>query len=203
VTAVPGEAAGAARECRAAAGGWGWSPRGSGARSRGVVTRAFRGHAVLPVLLGAGCATGCATGLRRPATTIGIDLDGDRRVDRIETIEKGRVTRVVRAPAPGSKPSRRVVIAIDAVPYTLFAGLQGQGLFREFFPAARMISPFPSLTNVGYASSLRTVRGLGYEDKFYDPVRNRVGGGVLDRPENKYKRIAPFHELFDWEPPAV
>jgi hypothetical protein len=146
---------------------------------------------------------GCATGLRRPAITLAIDLDGDQRVDRIETIERGRVTRVVEAPPPGSKPARTVVIALDAVPYTVFARLQRQGLFREFFPAARMVAPFPSLTNAGYAAILKTARGLGYEDKFYDPVRNRVGGGVLDRLKNDYKRVAPFHELFDWEPPAI
>jgi hypothetical protein len=163
------------------------------------VARAAR----IPSIVLALIAAGCATGLRRPATTIGIDLDGDWRVDRIETIDKGHVTRVVEAPAPGSNPSRTVVIAIDAVPYAVFARLQRQGLFREFFPAARMISPFPSLTNLGYAAILETARGLGYEDKFYDPVRNRVGGGVRDRLENKHKRVAPFHELFDWEPPAI
>jgi hypothetical protein len=38
---------------------------------------------------------------------------------------------------------------IDAVSYAVFARLQREGLFREFFPAARMVSPFPSLTNVG------------------------------------------------------
>jgi len=65
-----------------------------------------------------------------------------------------------------------------------------------------MVGPFPSLTNAGYAAILRTARGLGYEDKFYDPVRNRVGGGVLDRLRNRYKGVVPFHELFDWEPPS-
>ena len=69
-----------------------------------------------------------------------------------------------------------VVIAIDAVPYGVFARLQGQGLFREFFPAARMVSPFPSLTNVGYASILRTVRGPGSGNSSYShstaPKRN-------------------------------
>jgi hypothetical protein len=134
--------------------------------------------------------------------TVGIDLDGDARVDRIETIEDGRVARVVEGPPPGSSPARTVVIAIDAVPYAVFARLQRQGLFREFFPAARMVGPFPSLTNAGYAAILKTARGLGYEDKFYDPVGNRVGGGVFDRLKNDYKRVAPFHELFDWEPPS-
>jgi hypothetical protein len=146
---------------------------------------------------------GCATGLRRPSLTFGFDLDGDARVDWIETIQGGRVTRVARAPAPGTKPSRTVVIAVDAVPYAVFSRLQREGLFSEFFPAARMIAPFPSLTNVGYAAILKTAPGLGYEDKYYDPVLNRVGGGVTDRLRNDYKRVAPFHELFDWEPPHL
>jgi hypothetical protein len=135
--------------------------------------------------------------------TIGVDLDGDARVDRIETLAGGRLVRLARAPAPGSRPARTVVIAIDAVPYAVFARLQREGLFREFFPAARMIGPFPSLTNAGYAAIFRTAPGLGYEDKYYDPARNEVGGGVLDRLGNDYKRVAPFHELFDWEPPHL
>ncbi|HQZ16271.1 MAG TPA: alkaline phosphatase family protein [Vicinamibacteria bacterium] len=146
---------------------------------------------------------GCATGLRTPPATAYIDLDGDDRVDRIETMDKGRVTRVSHAPEPGSKPARTVVIAIDAVPYDVFARLQREGLFREFFPAARMVAPFPSLTNVGYAAILKTGPVLGYEDKYYDPVRNRVSGGVSDRLGNHYKDVAPFHEIFDWEPPHL
>ena len=155
---------------------------------------------VLPAL--ALCAA-CATGLRPPPVTVGIDLDGDRRVDRIETIEDGRTTRVARAPAPASKPARTVIIAIDAVPYAVFARLQRQGLFREFFPAARMVAPFPSLTNVGYTAILKTAPVLGYEDKYYDPVENRMGGGVGHRLGNRYKDVAPFHKVFDWEPPHL
>jgi hypothetical protein len=145
----------------------------------------------------------CATGLRPPPVTVGIDLDGDRRVDRIDTIEPGGVTRVAWAPAPGSRPARTVVIAIDAVPYALFARLQREGLFRELFPAARMLAPFPSLTNVGMTAILKTAPALGYEDKYYDPVENRIGGGVFDRLRNRYKKVAPFHEVFDWEPPSL
>lgn len=146
---------------------------------------------------------GCATGLRPRPVTLGLDLDGDRRVDRIETIEGGRVARVVQAPFPGSTPRRTVLVAIDAVPWALFDRLQREGLFREFFPAARMVGPFPSLTNAGYTAILRTPPALGYEDKYFDPVGNRVGGGVLDRLGNDYKRVAPFHDLFDWEPPHL
>lgn len=155
---------------------------------------------VLPLCL----AAGCATGLRPPVATVEVDLDGDGRVDRIETMDKGRIARVTHAPAPDSKPARTLVIAIDALPYAVFARLQREGLFREFFPAARMIAPFPSLTNVGYAAILKTAPVLGYEDKYYDPVKKKVAGGVGDRlGGNHYKDVAPFHEIFDWEPPHL
>ena len=156
-----------------------------------------------PTLVAVALCAGCATGLRPPPSLVETDLDGDTRVDRIETIEKGRVARVVDAPPPGSKPQRTVVIAIDAVPYVVFARLQRQGLFREFFPAARMIAPLPSLTNVGYAAILKTAPVLGFEDRYYDPVENEVGGGVLDRFRKRYKGVAPFHEVFNWEPPHL
>ena len=94
------------------------------------------------------------------------------------------------------------MIAIDAVPHAVFARLQRQGLFREFFPAARMLAPFPSLTNVGYAAILKTAPALGYEDKYYDPVANRVGGGVSDRLRNRYRKVAPFHEALRLGAPA-
>jgi hypothetical protein len=145
----------------------------------------------------------CATGLRPAPTVLQVDLDGDRRVDRIETIERGRVARVVVAPAPGSRPARTVVIAIDAVPYDVFAKLQREGLFRGFFPAARLIAPFPSLTNVGYTAILRTGPVLGYEDRYYVPGENRTGGGVSERLRGQHHHVAPFHGLFDWEPPAL
>ena len=161
------------------------------------------GRAVLAVLAALPFGAGCATGLRPQPVTVGVDLDGDARIDHIQTIEQGRLKRVAWAPAPGSRPARTVVIAIDALPHAVFARLQREGLFREFFPAARMVAPFPSLTNVGYAAILRTAPGLGYEDKYYDPVANRVGGGVRDRLGNHFKEVAPFHKLFDWEPPHL
>jgi Type I phosphodiesterase / nucleotide pyrophosphatase len=148
--------------------------------------------------------TGCATGLRPLPALRETDLDGDGRVDRIETLDgEGRVVRVAEAPAPGSRPARTVVIAIDAVPYRIFARLQAEGRFRAFFPAARMIAPFPSLTNVGYTAILKTPPTMGYEDRYYDRVANRIRGGVGERLRDRYKRVAPFHGAFDWEPPHL
>ena len=65
---------------------------------------------------------------------MGFDLDGDARVDRIETIEKGRVTRVAQAAEPGSRPPRTVVIAIDAIPYEVFAACSARASFASSSP---------------------------------------------------------------------
>lgn len=155
----------------------------------------------LPLLLP---IAGCRTGLRPTPDVRGIDVDGDGRIDRIHTVDPGgHVVGVVRAPEPGSDPERTVVVAIDAVPYALFAKLQKEGLFAEFFPAARMIAPYPSLTNVGYTAILKTAPVLGYEDRYFDPAANRTRGGVSDRLFNRYKGVAPFHEVFAWEPPHL
>ena len=145
-----------------------------------------------PTLVAVALCAGCATGLRPPPSLVETDLDGDTRVDRIETIEKGRVARVVDAPPPGSKPQRTVVIAIDAVPYVVFARLQRQGLFREFFPAARMIAPLPSLTNVGYAAILKTAPVLASRTATTTRSRMRSGAGSSTGSGSATREWPPF-----------
>jgi hypothetical protein len=147
---------------------------------------------------------GCRTGLQPVPNTRSTDLDGDGRIDKIVTLDQdGLVTRVVEAPEPGSDPEKTVVIAIDAVPYEVFAQVQKEGLFGEFFPPAKMIAPYPSLTNIGYTDILHTAPVLGYEDRYFDPVANKMRGGVSDRIFNRYKNVAPFHDVFAWEPPHL
>ncbi|MDX1661318.1 MAG: hypothetical protein R3326_05960, partial [Gemmatimonadota bacterium] len=131
-----------------------------------------------------------------------IDVDGDGRADRFVTLgDEGRVLRAVAAPAPGNEPSRTVVLAIDAIPWELFAGLQRDGRFAAFFPASRMVSPFPSLTDVAFTDILGTAPPSAYEDRFFVPEENRIRGGIVERITGDYKAFGPFHEAFDWEAP--
>jgi len=96
-----------------------------------------------------------------------------------------------------------VVLAIDAIPYELFADLQREGHFGGFFPASRLVAPFPSLTNLGFTDILRTPPPSGYEDLYFDPERDAVVGGAWERLTGEYKEIAPFHARFDWEEPRL
>ncbi len=144
----------------------------------------------------------CRSTSSKESRVVEIDEDLDGRIDLWRTIGPNGVTEV-RAPTPGSDPPRTVLLAIDAIPHELFAGLQREGHFRAFFPASRLVAPFPSLTNVGFTAILRTALPLGYEDLYFDPERDAFAGGAWERLTGEYREIAPFHPAFDWEEPRL
>ena len=79
----------------------------------------MRGRGVILALLVASWTmTGCRSTRPPGEGWITIDEDGDGRTD-VWRAPDGSAE--VRAPEPGSDPSRTVVLAIDAIPYELFA----------------------------------------------------------------------------------
>ncbi|HEY7473216.1 MAG TPA: alkaline phosphatase family protein [Gemmatimonadota bacterium] len=147
---------------------------------------------------------GCASLDDDRSAARGVDEDGDGRFDRFEILRAdGGVERTTVAPAPGSDPERTLILAIDGIPYDVFADLQREGRFGGFFPASRMLAPFPSLTDVSFTTILRTAPSAAYEDKYYDRAAGEVRGGLGERVAGDYRAMAPFHEVFDWEPPAT
>jgi hypothetical protein len=145
---------------------------------------------------------GCRSAPNDGSGVVEVDEDADGRIDLWRSAGPEGPAEV-RAPAPGSDPPRTVVLAIDAIPYGLFADLQREGRFRAFFPASRLVAPFPSLTNLGFSAILRSPPPRGYEDLYFDPERDAFVGGAWDRLIGEYKEIAPFHEAFDWEEPRL
>ncbi len=151
----------------------------------------------------AGLVAACA-GLSPSETSVRtVDEDGDGRADRFELVTNGMVERSTRAPAPGTDPERTLVLAIDGIPYDVFAHEQAEGRFAAFFPASRMLAPFPSLTDVSFTALLRTLPSMAYEDKYYDRAAGEVKGGLSERVGGDYRSLAPFHEVFDWEQPVT
>ena len=74
---------------------------------------------------------------------------------------------------------QRLVLAVDGVPYGLFAELQQQGYFAAFRPVARMVAPFPSLSDVSFAAIGGNTPPAGYQVMRFDPISNRVVGNNL------------------------
>lgn len=83
------------------------------------------------------------------------------------------------SPASRDAAPRRLVLALDGIPYDLVVELQAQGHLRQFQPAARMVSTFPSLSEVAFAAIGGGEPPDGYQYTRYDPVRNRVVGNTV------------------------
>jgi hypothetical protein len=101
-----------------------------------------------------------------------------------------------------SSAPRRLVIVLDGVPYQTIAELRAEGRFRRFKNPARMISMFPSLTNVAMIEILQAEDSPGYEDHYYDREQNRLLGAIQDRLNGgKFIRNS-FRKTFDYHAPA-
>ena len=82
------------------------------------------------------------------------------------------------AVSPDGLP-QRLVLALDGIPYDVFVELQGQGHFTDFHPAARMVSTFPSLSDVSFAAIGGSEPPEGYQQMRFDAAQNKVVGNTL------------------------
>src|SRR5215470_7659258 len=101
-----------------------------------------------------------------------------------------------------SPKSRRLVVVLDGVPYQTIADLRAEGRFRRFKNPTRMISMFPSLTNVAMIEILQAEDSPGYEDHYYDREQNRLLGAIQDRLSGGKFIRGTFRQTFDYHAPA-
>lgn len=101
------------------------------------------------------------------------------------------------------RPPRKLIIALDAVPYWVVEDVMnpdlGEGaLFKDFKGPVPMVSTFPSSTSVALVGMLGPF-GLGlspgYEARFYDWKMGKVRGGG---PVSYHRIEFPWREYFDW-----
>lgn len=171
-------------------------------RTDGLLRAARRGQfrtvAITLVL-----TTGCAGRLQvwwpaRPASAIeqpdgrllAYDVDGNGRTDYLQRLQGGYKDLLVFGPAPGERrwtavqrgaqaPRRPLlVLLLDGVSYERMQALYARGRFRLLRPPSRVISTFPSLTDVAYDQFFGTGPTPGYEAAYYDRSANRLTDGV-------------------------
>ncbi len=107
----------------------------------------------------------------------------------------------VEASGSGATP-KRLVIALDGVPFTVIAELRAEGCFRRFHDPARQVSTFPSITSPAMVEILHAPDSPGYEDHFYDREHNRLVGGVQGRLRGGSFIKGTWREQFDYHAPA-
>jgi hypothetical protein len=76
-----------------------------------------------------------------------------------------------------SRP-RRLLLCLDGVPHTLIEQARNRGLFDSFGSPARLLSPFPTMTNVALSAMLGASPPAGYESLYFDRSARELRGGI-------------------------
>jgi hypothetical protein len=73
---------------------------------------------------------------------------------------------------------RRLLLCLDGVPFEVLKEAKGQGLFDIFSDPSRLLSPFPTMTNVALSRMLGATAPLGYESLYFDKCAQELRGGM-------------------------
>ena len=143
-------------------------------------------------------SAGCEQAVPFPASPMGdrpagieahaaYDTNGDGKADFFYlTDATGRVDRIAYAdgqgnpiplPVCGPAPSRHIVLILDGVGFDLITDFYADGHLRMFHPPSRVISPYPSMTDICLTQVFNTPRPLAYEALYFDREANRLVGG--------------------------
>ena len=76
-----------------------------------------------------------------------------------------------------SRP-RRLLLCLDGVPHKLIEQAKSRGLFDSFGVPSRLLSPFPTMTNVALSAMLGASPPAGYESLYFDRAAGELRGGI-------------------------
>ena len=76
------------------------------------------------------------------------------------------------------KRPRRLLLCLDGVPHKLIEEAKGRGLFDGFGPPTRLLSPFPTMTNVALSAMFGASPPAGYESLYFDRSAGELRGGI-------------------------
>jgi hypothetical protein len=93
---------------------------------------------------------------------------------REDVAETKTPLRVIRA----RERPRRLLLCLDGVPFEVVLEAKSRGMFDNFREPARLLSPFPTLTNVALAEMLGATPPNGYESLYFDREARETRGGV-------------------------
>lgn len=105
-------------------------------------------------------------------------------------------------PVPAELLPRRVVLALDGLDYRDVMEARQRGRFAAFHPPARLVSTFPSISDIAWHAILGVYPPAGYQRVYYSNRHNTVLGDALSaiRPIEYEERMdyafdTKFHHL--------
>ena len=73
---------------------------------------------------------------------------------------------------------RRLLLCLDGVPHAIIEAARHRGLFDAFGSPTRLLSPFPTMTNVALSAMLGATPPAGYESLYFDKTAGELRGGI-------------------------
>ncbi|MBA2503645.1 MAG: alkaline phosphatase family protein [Pyrinomonadaceae bacterium] len=73
---------------------------------------------------------------------------------------------------------RRLLLCLDGVPHEVIRQARHRGLFDCFHEPSRLLSPFPTMTNVALSTMLNASAPAGYESLYFDSDAREMRGGI-------------------------
>jgi hypothetical protein len=96
-----------------------------------------------------------------------------------------------------------LLLCLDGVPYDLIRRAKERGLFDAFNGPSRLLSPFPTMTNIALATMLRASPPLGYECRYFDRTTRALRGGIQKYIGRRTRDKLPssYMDLLDYQEP--
>ena len=186
-----------------------------------------RSVVVILALLAAGLSAGCQDRITFPAESLAVaareadafgayDAAGDGRADFfLYADEAGRVDRIAYDHNADGRPDevipldaipfarcRHVVIILDGFGYDVVREYYDAGGLRVFHRPSRVVSPYPTMTDLAMEDALGYIPCRGFEAKYFDRKANRIVGGDLAylRGSNEpYNRLLHYRARSMWD----
>ena len=73
---------------------------------------------------------------------------------------------------------RRLLLGLDGVPHKIIQAAKQRGMFDAFKSPARLLSPFPTMTNVALSAMFGATPPAGYESLYFDRNTGQMAGGI-------------------------
>jgi hypothetical protein len=101
-----------------------------------------------------------------------MNMNGKKMIERAGESRAGEVLRA------GVSRARRLLLCLDGVPFDVIRAAKERGLFDRFNAPSRLLSPFPTMTNVALSTMLGATAPLGYESLYFDCDQRELRGGM-------------------------
>jgi type I phosphodiesterase/nucleotide pyrophosphatase len=81
-------------------------------------------------------------------------------------------------PQAGPVRPRRLLLCLDGVPHKIIQSAKSRGMFDAFNNPTRLLSPFPTMTNVALSAMFEATPPAGYESLYFDRNARQLSGGI-------------------------